>query len=53
MSLEISKAFDKNWQDGLEFKLKSYDVEGELFSLQESYLKNGEQRVVLNGQFLD
>ena len=35
--LDISKAFDKVWHDGLVFKLKSYGVEGELLSL----LKNG------------
>ena len=31
--LDISKAFDKVWHDGIIFKLKSYGVEGELFSL--------------------
>ena len=35
--LDISRAFDKVWHDGLVFKLKSYGVEGELLSL----LKNG------------
>ena len=31
--LDISKAFDKVWHDGIIFKLKSYGVEGELLSL--------------------
>ena len=48
--LDISKAFDKVWHDGLIFKLKSYGVEGELLSLLKNYLQNREQRVVLNGQ---
>ena len=48
--LDISKAFDKVWHDGLIFKLKSYGVEGELFLLLKKYLHNREQRVVLNGQ---
>ena len=48
--LDISKAFDKVWHDGLIFKLKSYGVEGELFLLLKNYLRNREQRVVLNGQ---
>ena len=48
--LDISKAFDKVWHDGLIFKLKSYDIEGELLLLLKNYLHNREQRVVLNGQ---
>ena len=48
--LDISKAFDKVWHDGLVFKLKSYGVEVELLSLLKNYLQNREQRVVLNGQ---
>ena len=48
--LDISRAFDKVWHDGLVFKLKSYGVEGEILSLLKNYLQNREQRVVLNGQ---
>ena len=36
--LDIFKAFDKAWHDGLIFKLKSYSVEGELPSLLKNYL---------------
>ena len=39
--LDISKAFDKVWLDGLLFNLKANDIDGE---------QNREQRVVLNGQ---
>ena len=38
--LDISKAFDKAWQDGIIFKLKSYGVECELLSLLKNYLEN-------------
>ena len=48
--LDISKAFDKVWHDGIIFKLKSYGVEDELLSLLENYLENREQIFVLNGQ---
>ena len=48
--LDLSKAFDKVWNDGIIFKLKAYGVEGELLSLLKNYLENREQRVVLNGQ---
>ena len=47
--LDISKAFDKVWHDGIIFKLKAYGIEGELLSLLKKYLENREHRVVLNG----
>ena len=46
--LDISKAFDKVWHQGLIFKLKAYGVEGKLIMLLENYLKERKQRVVLN-----
>ena len=48
--LDISKAFDKVWHDGIIFKSKAYGVEGELLSPLKNYLENRYQRVVLNGQ---
>ena len=48
--LDISKAFDKVWHEGLLYKLKTYGIEGQLLSLLKNYLENREQRVVLNGQ---
>ena len=48
--LDISKAFDRVWHEGLLFKLKSNGIDGPLFSLLENYLRNRKQRVVLNGQ---
>ena len=46
--LDISKAFDKVWHDGLIFKLESYRISGPLLGLINSYLANRYQRVVLN-----
>ena len=37
--LDISKAFDKFWHDGIIFTLKAYGVEGELLSLLKKILK--------------
>ena len=51
--LDMSKAFDKVWHDGLLFKLKRYGVHGNLFNILENYLKNRKQRVLLNGQQSD
>ena len=48
--LDLSKAFDKVWHDGIIFMLKAYGVEDELLSLLKNYLEKREQRVVLNGQ---
>ena len=47
--LDISKAFDKVWHDGLIFKLRQNGVSGNLLRLFESYMCNRKQRVVLNG----
>ena len=48
--LDISKAFDKVWHEGLFYKLKTYGIEGQLLSLLANYLENREKRVVSNGQ---
>ena len=49
--LDISKAFDEAWQEGLIFKLKTYGVECNLLKLLENYLTDRQQRVVLNGSW--
>ena len=51
--LDISKAFDKVWHDGLIFKLKQNGISGSLLKFFESYLHNRKQCVVLNGSFFD
>ena len=48
--LDISKAFDKVWRDGLIFKLKQNGISGNLLNLLSNFLRNRKQRVVLNGQ---
>ena len=48
--LDISKAFDKVWHEGLLNKLKSYGITGNFLKLLENYMSNRYQRVVLNGQ---
>ena len=48
--LDISKAFDRVWHDGLIFKLKRCGVAGQLLSLIESFLNDRKQRTVLNGR---
>ena len=51
--MDISKAFDKVWHDGLIFKLKQNGVSGSLLKLFEGYLSSRKQRVVLNGSASD
>ena len=48
--LDISKAFDKVWHEGLLCKLESMGISGELYNLLENYLSGRFQRVVLNRQ---
>ena len=48
--LDISKAFDRVWHDGLFYKLKRCGVSGEFLSLIQSFLKDRKQRTVLSGQ---
>ena len=48
--LDISKAFDKVWHEGLLFKLEHIGISGNLLSLLKSFLSNRFQQVVLNGQ---
>ena len=48
--LDISKAFDKVWHEGLIFKLKENGISGELLHILSDFLGNRKKRVVLNGQ---
>ena len=51
--LDVSRAFDKVWYDGLLFKLQRLGIEGPLLDWFRSYLQNRKQRVVINGQNSD
>ena len=48
--LDISKAFDKVWHEGVLFKLSQNGISGNLLKLLTDFLKNRKQRVTLNGQ---
>ena len=53
MFLDITKAFNRVWPDGLLFKLKQNGVSGNLFQLIKSFLRVRFQRVLVNGQTSD
>ena len=48
--LDLSKAFDRVWHDGLIYKLQLHGVSGPLLALIQSFLTNHKQRTVLNGK---
>ena len=49
--LDISKAFDKVWHDGLIFKLRQNGIRGNLLNFFISYLNDRHQRVGINGSY--
>ena len=49
VSLDISKAFDRVWHEGLIYKLQQNGISGSLLSWFSSYLTNRRQKVVLSG----
>ena len=48
--LDISKAFDKVWHNGVIFKLQENEISGNLLKVLKHFLTNRKQRVVLDGQ---
>ena len=48
--MDLSKAFDKVWHQGLLLKFGSFGIRGKLLNLLKDYLCNRFQRVLLNGQ---
>ena len=49
--LDLSKAFDKLWHNGLMYKLKCLGICGKYYKLIHSFLNDRHQRKVLNGQY--
>ena len=45
--LDISKAFDKVWHDGLIYKLQQNGISGELLNILIDFLSNRKQRLVM------
>ena len=50
MFLDISKAFDRVWHEGLIYKLQSFGISGLSLKCIQIFLSNRFQRVLLNGQ---
>ena len=48
--LDLSKAFNKVWHDGLFYKLRRMRICGEYLGLVDSFLSDRFQRVLLNVQ---
>ena len=48
--LDISKVFDKVWDEGIIHKLKHNGISGNLLNLVTDFLRNRKQRVILNEQ---
>ena len=48
--LDISKAFDKVWHEGLLYKLKENDISDDLLNIITGFLSLRKERVVLNGR---
>ena len=48
--LDISRAFDQAWNDGLLYKLKLLGICGRYYNLIQSFLDSRHERTVRNGQ---
>ena len=48
--MDISKAFDKVWHEGIIFKLQQNGISDDLLNTLSDFLRNKKQRVTLNGQ---
>ena len=48
--LDLSKAFDRVWHDGLLHKLEVNGISGNILQLIKNFLRDRKQRVVLNGK---
>ena len=50
--LDISKAFQKVWNEGIIFKLKQNGISDVLLNILSDFIRNRKQGVTLSGQFL-
>ena len=50
--LNVSKVFDKIWDDGLIFGLRQFGITGTLISILKNDLTDQSQRVVVNDKHL-
>ena len=48
--LDISKASDKVWNEGIVFKLKQNGISDDFVSILSDFIRNKKQKVTLNGQ---
>ncbi|MCH2389817.1 MAG: reverse transcriptase family protein [Nitrospinales bacterium] len=51
--LDISRAFDRVWHEGIIFKLKQNGIEGEMITILSSFLEGRKQRVTIDGKSSD
>ena len=51
--LDISKAFDSVWHEGLLHKLRAIGIEGDMIDIIYSFLSGRKQRVTIDGKFSD
>ncbi len=51
--MDLTKAFDKVWHEGLIFKIEKYGIKGNLLKWLTSYLTYRKQKVVINGNSSD
>ena len=51
ISLDIYKACDKVWYDGVIFKLRQNGICGEMINISKDFLSDRKQRVILNGHY--
>ena len=48
--MDLSKAFDRVWNEGLLYKLECNGISGKLLNLLRNFLTNRQHRVLLNGK---
>ena len=49
--VDISKAFEKVWHQGLHYKLRQNGISGELLNILTDFIDNRTGRVILNDQY--